>query len=189
MASISRRFFLARGSCSALALALLPGLSLTGCTPNQGLQLQLPSGRQVSPGQVIASGVAYQNETPSALFLRVTTNDNGKSMEIQRLRGLVTWRVVTDSGSVLVTIGQDALPTSYQFSEGVVVEFALAKMVDAYPVTEDDTVASLMTDAPTGVALVVLRDHQVIGVDNGYQAQDGDYAVFIDPNDEEDLVA
>ena len=188
MSSISRRGFLLRGSVGVTALALLPGVTLTGCA-QQGLLLGLPSGREVAPGEVVASGVAYQGETPDALFLRVTTNAVGESMEIQRLRGLVTWRVVTADGSQLVTVGQDALPTQYQFAEGVVVEFTVTMMVDTLVVTDGDTLEELLGQAPQGTELVVLRDHKVIPTDADYVPQDGDYAVYVDPRDEEPLVA
>lgn len=195
MNPFSRRAMLVRLPLGVAGAVLIPTL-FSGCAAGGGMRLRLPSGREVSSGEVVASGVAYQGETPAQLYLRVTTNASGDAMEIQRLRGLVSWRVVTDAGAMLAT-GDSAdapnagaeLPTQYSLDEGTVVEFAVVRLMDAFPVTDGDTVDSLREAGPAATELVVLRDHVVVATDAAYTAQDGDFAVFVDPRDEESLVA
>lgn len=190
--SFTRRDLLGFG-CRAAGMTLLPFpvfMAGTGCT-NDGdpYELRLPSGRMVRSGEFIALGIAEEGETPSELFERLATDEHGDHTDIWALRGMVTWRVVTDTGTVLVTVGSDALPTTYQFTDGTVVEYRLVELEDSARPEPGETFEQLNANRPPGTETVVLRDHVVVTDTNGYTAEDGDFIVYVSPDSEEYLTS
>lgn len=186
--SMSRRGLLVF-SCRAAGMTLLPFpvfMAGSGCTNDGDLyELRLPSGRMVRSGEFIALGIAEEGETPAQLFERLATDEDGDHTDIWALRGLVTWRVVTDTGTVLVTVGSDALPTAYQFTGGTVVEYRLVELEDSARPEHGETFEQLNAERPPGTETVVLRDHIIVTDTDGYVAREGDFVVYVSPDSEE----
>lgn len=173
----------------AAGVVLLPFpvfMTGTGCTDTGDLyELRLPSGRMVRSGEFIALGEAREGETPSELFERLATDEHGDHTDIWALRGMVTWRVVTDTGTVLVTVGSASLPTAYQFTEGTVIEYRMVELEDSARPEPGETFDELNASRPPGTETVVLRDHVVVTDTAGYVAEDGDFVVYVSPDSEE----
>ncbi len=185
-AILSRRSVLVFGvhGGACCALLSLPAFVGSGCTEQDPYQLRLPSGRWVRSGEFVAMGEARDRETPAQLFDRLTLDEHGEHTDVWALRGLVTWRVVTDAGAVIVTVGSDALPTSYELEEDTVVEFRVVELQDSMHPDGGESFEELNAGRPHGTQTVILRDHIVVTDTDDYVAEEGDFVVYVNPDSE-----